>query len=283
MPLTGRRRFWYARYHRRLLRLRSPQLFSEKVNWRIAFDRRTDLAFTCDKLKMKAYAERVAGDVVRIPKTFWSGTDLDALASVDLPERWVLKPTHRSGQVVLGQGRPDIENLRVHTAGWLGEWHWQMLGEWAYGQATPQLLAEELIGGLEQSPNDYKVFVFDGVPQAIQVDSDRFSGHRRRFYDVSWRPLDVRNIYPLGPVHERPARLDVMLDAAARLGASFDFMRIDLYHVSGQVWFGETSPYPGGGLEPFFPHAFDVELGSWWKLPALGGASIRLASSEVCH
>jgi hypothetical protein len=59
-----------------------------------------------------------------------------------------------------------------------------------------------------------------------------------------------------------------MLAIAAELGAEFDFIRVDLYDVPGKVFFGEVTPYPGGGLKRFVPASFDTELGACWQLPA---------------
>jgi hypothetical protein len=57
-----------------------------------------------------------------------------------------------------------------------------------------------------------------------------------------------------------------MLEVAAALGAAFDFVRVDLYDVDGEVWFSELTPYPGGGLDRFDP-ALDEWLGARWQLP----------------
>jgi hypothetical protein len=57
-----------------------------------------------------------------------------------------------------------------------------------------------------------------------------------------------------------------MLDIAETLGAAFDFIRVDLYDVDGEVWFSELTPYPGAGLAGFDP-ALDRRLGALWQLP----------------
>jgi len=57
-----------------------------------------------------------------------------------------------------------------------------------------------------------------------------------------------------------------MLEIAAVLGSAFDFVRVDLHEVAGEVWFSELTPYPGGGLDRFDPD-LDRLLGSWWQLP----------------
>ena len=57
-----------------------------------------------------------------------------------------------------------------------------------------------------------------------------------------------------------------MAIGANPLGAAFDFIRVDLYDVDGEVWFSELTPYPGAGLAGFDP-ALDRRLGALWQLP----------------
>lgn len=58
-----------------------------------------------------------------------------------------------------------------------------------------------------------------------------------------------------------------MKELAVRLAAGWDFMRVDFYSVADEVWFGEFSPYPGGGMMRFKPSSFDDVIGSWWRFP----------------
>jgi hypothetical protein len=121
-------------YHR-LPRVRNPITFHEKINWRILKDRREILAWTCDKLAMKDYVSEAQGAKargVRIPRTLWVGTDVRELANVKLPERWVLKPNHRSGaQIFFGHGQPEIATLERITQSWLRPFEESRLHEWA--------------------------------------------------------------------------------------------------------------------------------------------------------
>ena len=270
LPVAARRHVLYAKHHRRLLRLGEPRRFSEKVNWRIVRDRRDVLAWTCDKLRMKETASRRGA---RVPRTYWTGCRLDGLARVELPDRWVLKPNHRTGLVHVGHGTPDIEVLRGVTAGWLDESQWTVYGEWAYGQARQVFLVEEWIGDAGRCPPDYKVFVFDGVPTVIQVDRDRFGEHTRRFYRNDWAPLDVVYTFPLAALEPPPVHLPEMLRVARQLGVGLDFIRVDLYVRAEEIFLGEVTPYPGGGLEVFRPDALDHELGQRWCLPDLANMS----------
>lgn len=269
-PLGAKRRALFICFNYRLPRFRNPTTFNDKVNWRILNDHRPVLDWTCDKLAMKERARAIAG--LRVPRTYWAGSDVRELEDVPLPPHWVLKPNHRSGSVHFGHGTPDTTRLCELTAGWLRPYQAVSYGEWAYSRARPLLLAEEVIGEPGPAPPDYKFFVFGGEVAAIQVDTDRHTEHRRRLYLPDWSPLDVRcGPFELAPVQAPPPGLGRMLAAAAELGTGFDFIRADLYDVAGTVWFGEVTPYPGGGLDRFVPASFDAELGARWELPSLNG------------
>ena len=272
LPIGLERRLLYVYYQRKLPRFGKPVTFSDKVNWRILNDRRPLLEWTCDKLAMKQYAEKAGLDGLRVPETIWSGSDLGDLRSVDLPEHWVLKPNHRSGLIHFGGGRADQRELAAVTATWLDAFESGKLREWAYATARPMFVVEELLGPPGSPPPDYKIFVFDGKPDLIEM-VNRYDGDQQRMYRTDWTPLEL--LYgPQGiaPVAPRPPGLDRMLEIAHELGKPFDFIRVDLYDlcdVDGSIVFGELTPYPCGGLERFRPAAFDVELGEKWQLPTL--------------
>jgi len=250
--------------------LDNPRTFNQKVNWRVLNDRRAVIAMTGDKLAMKAYARRTCPQV-RIPRTLWTGTDLAELTAVDLPAQWVLKPNHGTQRVYIGAGRPDPRALRLETAGWLDESMYDVTCEWAYTQGRRLLLLEEFIGGGDEVPADYKLHVFDGEVRAIAVDTARFGDHQRRIYDGDWRPLPYLHgrTTTLAPVTAPPPSLDAMKSIATALAGDLDFVRVDLYDVDGEIWFGEMTASPAAGLDRFTPRGLDAELGRHWRLPSL--------------
>lgn len=264
LPSGPSRRALFMYHHRNLPHLRNPSTFNEKMNWRILYDRRTILEWTCDKLAMKQYAAKTPG--LRVPQTYWSGSDLSKLLDVELPDYWVLKPNHRSGKVFFGHGKPDIADLKRCSADWLRSFEGKDLHEWAYLKARPLFLAEELIGAPGIQPSDYKFFVFGGDVALVQVDMDRHTAHCRRMYLPDWTPLDATfGHYRLGPIEPAPANLAEMLTIASELGRPFDFIRVDLYTVAGEIFFGEVTPYTASGLDRFVPESLDAHLGSKWQ------------------
>lgn len=264
LPPRVRRQYMYTVRMGRPGNFTEPRTFNEKVNWRILHDRRPLIAAMCDKDRMKDIArERVPE--LRAPKTLWRGTDLSTTPDLDRVGPWVLKPNHSSGEVIFGPGRHGP--LTRRTEGWLASTPYTMLGEWGYGQARAAYLLEERLP-TEAPPSDYKFYVFDGVPRLIQVNAGRGSGQETAtFYTPDWVKLPARWVSIPDGDNPRPATLPTMLDHAARLGAGLDFIRVDLYEVNGEPWFGELSPYPGGGMMRFRPRSFATTLGDWWTLP----------------
>jgi hypothetical protein len=270
LPDRQKRAVMYFRHFGGRPHLDNPQTFNQKINWRVLNDRRPAIVMMADKLATKEHSAKTCSDV-RVPKTYWAGTDLTQLTEVDLPERWVLKPNHSSQRVHFGSGVPDPEQLRAATAGWLEESLYSDTCEWAYSQARPLLLVEEFIGGGRTVPDDYKLHVFDGVVRLIEVDTERFGDHQRRLYDGDWAPLP--HLYgkgvALGPAKPAPLAFDLLKSVAATLAEDLEYVRADLYDVDGVIWFGELTACPAAGLDGFTPSDLDEELGRHWTLPSL--------------
>lgn len=127
------------------------------------------------------------------------------------------------------------------------------------------MVEEFLDDGSGNSPTDYKFFVFDGRVRLIQIDTARFTGHRRALYHADWRDTRVRLAFdrfdePL----PKPRNLEQMLRTAEILGRQVDFVRVDLYDVGDRIYFGEVTPTPGGGMSRFEPETMNLWLGRLW-------------------
>ena len=255
--------------------LERPDLYSEKMLWRLVFDRREIISFTCDKLKMKEFAEAKVPSVL-IPKNIWVGFDLAQInglleiKSDCLNKGWVLKPNHSSGFCLIGKGVPDVSNVPLadwwKTYGTIGTAGW---GGWAYLRAQKAILLEELIGSGTSDLTDYKFYVFEGHCPLLQVITGRSGIKRRYMLDRNW-VLQYSAEDPAGSyLPERPARFEEMVSVAEKLGEDFDFMRVDLYYDADQIWFSELTPYPSM-MRSSRDAAVNKALGAYWRLPNLG-------------
>ncbi len=64
----------------------------------------------------------------------------------------------------------------------------------------------------------------------------------------------------------KPMNYDKMVELAERLAAPLKFARIDFYDISGRIYFGEITFFPGNGTEEFTPMEWDEKIGDWLKL-----------------
>jgi hypothetical protein len=146
--------------------------------------------------------------------------------------------------------------------------HGRRTREWGYSGIPHKLIVERMIEMPDGDvPEDYKFFVYHGRVHFIHVDCDRFRAHRRNFYDREWNFLPLKQRFPpiQQPVSE-PANLGEMINLAEKIGAQFDFVRVDLYSSPQGILFGETTFYPGAGLQAFVPKEWDNRFGEPWKI-----------------
>jgi len=267
LPLTWSRSLRYFSHSRRFPSLRNPVGLNEKINWRILNDHRDLWVWTCDKLAMKEHVRELAPRAL-IPRTIWAGMDVAELADLTIEGRWILKPNNGSGVVIAGEGQPDVSDLAARTAQWDREFQWRTLGETAYLGASPVTILEEWIGDDANPPDDYKLFVYEGVVRYIHAHDGRLGTHRASMYSPDWTRItaDQRGILPHEHDLPRPAHLEAMIEIAQQVARDFDFIRIDLFDTPEGVWFGETTPYPWSGARPFVPESFEREAGDHWRL-----------------
>lgn len=245
-----------------------PATFNEKVLHRILFDRRVILTQLTDKAAMRSYVESRLGAQI-LPHCYCLTTCPETIPFDQLPRRFVVKPTHGSRWVRLISDSSTLDRAALieTCAGWLNQSYFEQTREWIYKNIEPQILVEEFIDdGSGAAPSDYKLFVFDGTVEMIQVDVQRFTKHRRGLYTPAWKKLDVLLEHD-GVEVPPPAHLTEMITAAQALGRGLDFVRADFYDTADRLYIGELTMTPGCGKERFYPREFDRYLGERWRLP----------------
>ena len=109
---------------------------------------------------------------------------------------------------------------------------------------------------------------FNGEVKYFWVDTGRFTHHRRYIFDTQGNFTQNRWGYSnVGIVPELPSNYKEMIKLAAKLSEGFCHVRVDLYNVEGKIYFGEMTFTTEGGLNYITPREFNVELGSYLKLP----------------
>jgi hypothetical protein len=258
----------HRRVHGELPNVLWPGTFSEKILHRNLFDRRPLLSEIADKAAVRSYVEARLGPQV-LPRLYCLTDRPENIPFDDLPDRFVVKPTHGSGwfEVVRDKSTLDRAALMATCADWLNRSYYDETGEVVYKHVRPRILVEQFIDdGSGESPSDYKFFVFGGRVEFIYVVTDRLTNHKRRLYTPAWEKLDVRlECEDVDGDVPRPPHLAAMIAAAETLGRDWDFIRVDMYDTPDQPYFGELTMTPGGGRFRFDPKEYDRYLGTLWK------------------
>lgn len=117
----------------------------------------------------------------------------------------------------------------------------------------------------DPSIKDYKFFCFAGEPKFFKVDFGRFIEHHANYYDLNWNllPFGEMAFEPIrSHVEHSPEHFEDMIKIARKLTQGQKFLRVDLYNVSGKIYFGELTFYPGSGLNAFTSDEWDKKIGS---------------------
>ena len=250
---------------------KNPRSFSEKVWNRMLFVRDHRLTMLSDKLRVRDYVARIVGSEYLIP-LLWNGEKAEEISYENLPLKFVIKVTHgcKYNIIVRDKTQLDQTNTRLQLKQWLSEnyCYESFLGvEWAYKNINPSIIVETFLECNGRVPEDYKFFCFSGRVELIQVSFDRFGDASEKLFDRDFNPLDLWNGLKLyqGKV-ERPDNFEEMVRVAESLARELDFIRVDLYNVSRQIYVGELTCYPASGMARFVPREYEFLLGEKWKM-----------------
>ncbi len=262
----------YFKYFHRLIDFKNPKTFNEKLQWLKLNDRNPEYTKLVDKYAVKQHIADTIGSEYVIPTLgVWErAEDIDFDR---LPNRFVLKCTHDSGSVVICRDKENfdrnaaIEKLKKglrRNGYWYGR-------EWPYKNVPPKVIAEEFVEDSNGELNDYKFFCFDGLVDCVMVVADRQKNNAKFYYmSRDWKVLPYGRLtrsLPSDFTLPKPERLDEMFQIAEKLSKGFPHVRLDLYNVDGQIFFGEYTLYSQSGLEDGFDYASNKHLGDQLVLP----------------
>ncbi|MCI5090791.1 ATP-grasp fold amidoligase family protein [Phaeodactylibacter sp.] len=248
----------------RKLDLNTPVSFNEKIQWLKLNGFKPEMTSLADKVAVKDYVGNILSNKNLIPTlaVYSRGADIKF---DHLPSEFILKASHGSGWNFIVTDKEDTKEneAQKYFNYWLSKNYYPGSREKPYKNIPPRVIAEPLIRDLNgELPKDYKVFCFSGEPLFIQVDIDRFSSHTRVIYNTKWEKQPYSIGYKLysGEV-TKPKNLEALLDCAKKLSKSWPFVRIDFYLRGQDIFFGEFTFYPGGGMEKFTDYKWDIEWG----------------------
>lgn len=287
-PVLGPRliRSWHLRRFQMVMgqpaRLAPPAGFNDHIMVRILEDRDPRLKVVCDKIAVRDIIRERAGDAFLVPLLgIWS--DPGAIAWEQLPERFVLKPSHASGYVAIvkDESDRDIPALTALARAWLKQDYFDQSLEWGYRGIPRRILAEPLLLGSDrQAPAEAQVFTFGGRSALIRVltGTKETEDRRDNWFDASGARLPIHSLKITPGDFELPPEVArEIVPVAERAAAGFAHLRVDFYLSDRGPLIGELTPYHGAGLNPWNSPTIDGYLGEIWRDPD------RVACREALH
>lgn len=225
-----------------------------------------------------------------LPETHAVATTDRGFESLSPPERFIMKPAHGSGPVVIvggahsirptlsglqsvwrasatflsypAEGTVGLELLRFMVRRWLAtDYNSGDRVEWAYNRLKRRIIVEELVGEDPKSePVDVKVYCFEGKPFLVEVDEGRFSAHIRNFHDPTGEFLCDTEKLPGRCTPLAPEVFSRSVESAAKLSNGSTFLRVDFLVDSTALYVGELTNYPGGANADLPPEEVCLEV-----------------------
>jgi len=263
-----------------ILHLKQPVLFTEKLQWLKINAYKSEYSKMVDKAAVKEFVKAQIGEQYIIP-TIAVWDKVEDIEWDKLPDQFVIKTTHGGGgkSVVVCRNKSTFDrNLAIEK---LNKWMPYNAGyayrEKPYINAQAGIIAEKFMANkdnngdvIEEDLVDYKFYCFNGEPHYCQVIRGRNTEETIDFYDMQWNHMPFVGLNPKvknGAVGAtKPAKLNVMIDIARKLSSNIPFVRIDLYDINNEVYFGEITFYPGGGVGRFNPPIWNRTLGDLLNL-----------------
>jgi len=263
----------YLQRMHKLLNLKDPQTFSEKLQWLKLYDRNPLYTTLVDKYAVKKWVGDKIGEQYIIP-TLGVWNNFDEIDFDKLPDQLVLKTTHDSGGVVIcrDKKRFDKQSARLKLTKSLKHDYFYHGREWPYKNVPHRIIAEKyLLDKATQELRDYKFFCFNGYVDNVMVCVDRAKGNTKfYFFNKDWELLRLNERGKTAPADftlEKPASVEKMFELAGILSKNIPFSRVDLYSCNNQIYFGEMTFYPQSGFDRKLLPETDSYFGKLINLP----------------
>ena len=257
---------------KRVLNLKNPRRYTEKIQWYKLFYRNDKMPICVDKYRVREYIEEkgLSDILVKLYGVYDKPEDIDFSA---LPDKFILKTTNGSGTNIICKNKAELDKEEVMSkiTSFFNQTSSSAGREWTYGLSEQRIIIEELLEDPDtddKSICDYKFLCFNGKPEYVVYDVDRFTSHKRNIYDTEWNDLHIASDCPCSDKeYKKPETLDEMLRIAKILCADFPAVRVDLYSIGGKIYFGELTFFPWSGYVIYDPDSFDFEMGEKFILP----------------
>jgi len=273
LPAGFKVRFQYLIKTDRILHLKNPKRFSEKIQWYKVYYRDPLITQCADKYAVREYVKS-KGLGFLLNDLYAVYDDADKIDFESLPSSYAMKSNNGSGTnyFVRDSKSEDVEKLRGLAKKWNHKAK-SLCGEWIYSEIEPKIIFEKLLTKSENDDlPDYKFFCFNGEPYCLYTMINYTVDHTKGklgFFDMDYNqmPYKRKDFAGITEKLEKPKNFDKMVEYAKILSKDFPHVRVDFYNIDGTIIFGELTFNTASGYMLFDPDEFDYIMGERFILP----------------
>lgn len=263
---------------RRWLHLNNPKRFTEWLQWYKVYYRNSEMPQCTDKYLVRDFVINHLGTDKYLNKLYQVCDNAKELDFDNFPNKFVIKTTDGGNgdnvYICKDKNTINVEEIIKKINSWRHKHYENLSREWAYtGAINSQIIVEEYLedeSSIDGSIDDYKFMCFNGKFKYLWVDKNRYSDHRRGFWDenLNFMPHIISDHPTFDNPPSLPDNIQEMIELSEKLSSKFLFARVDWYNIKGKIVFGEITFYPWSGYVQYTPDEFDFTLGNCFEKAA---------------
>lgn len=254
----------YFRGYKKILNLKNPETFGEKIQWLKLYGGLEELTEYVDKYEVRKYISKTIGDKY-LNELYGVYDNVNDIDFSKLPSKFVLKSTNGSGTVLICDdiNTFDVPKAKKIMKSWLKDEYYKEKKEFQYKNIKNRIIVEKYLEDSSGALIDYKFYCFNGKVKYYAIFYDRYTSKSIDVYSVEKGKLPnvkVCNIQNSNYEITDKTPINNMIDLAEKLSKKFSFVRVDFYCIKNKPIFGELTFTDGAGSDPWSPIDFDKEI-----------------------
>lgn len=244
----------------------NPKTLSEKITWLMLFYYPTyKPAYTLgDKYGLRKVLEKSSLREY-LPPIIGAYTSVDEINFDSLPTAFVIKKSNASNMnaIVNNKYNTDYEILKDKINNWMKQDYGDISGERHYSKMTSTILIEEFLN-IEK---EYQIFCFNGVPKFVSTVEFRMIDNKQTDFKEK-KEVTKKEIIDIEELKKNSIITDI-LDKVYEHIKEIPLVRVDIIVTDSEIYIGELTFTPAGGLLPNYDKELQEKLGSYITLPKI--------------
>lgn len=246
---------------------KEPVTFNQKIQFRKLYDHNPLYSICADKYRVREYVKEKIGEEYLIPLLLVTD-ELTEEQWDKLPNQFVAKANHNSGpvQIVKDKSKANKKEIIKELNNQLRLDYGIFSMEKYYSDIPRKIIVEKF---LTSSIKDFRFHTFKDKDNTLNICvqiTDSELEESIMYNALTWKKINVGNGYRIKEgEYEKPLNYDKMLEIVKILSNDFEYVRVDLYNLSGKIYFGELTFCDCSGFGKFTDEKWDYNFGSYWN------------------